>query len=220
MANSDSVEVNVPLSPYPESPAALSGATFGEQQENAANEQTTHDVESLRSGRQRQGAFSRLLKLCWCFPVEIPYHWKPGNRNPRHKSRRLEEYPDGFPRFAAWMNLDENFLLTRRYGWLHNRVMMFHQSQLHDLEVQLEAVDEDLATEEAGALASHQTFVQGVEGEEREALMLEIDKKLEQYGELYICPCPCSGKLLHRLTTARFYRDACQTDGQSTRGNT
>jgi hypothetical protein len=37
----------------------------------------------------------------------------------------VDDHPNGYPRFAAFMNSDENFLMCRKYGFLHNRVLLY-----------------------------------------------------------------------------------------------
>lgn len=60
---------------------------------------------------------------------------------------------------------------------------MFHQSQLHELEIQLKSLDEELGEEKPDALADHRSFVRGIDGKDHKELILKVDKKLEQYGE-------------------------------------
>lgn len=173
MAHNSPLEANTPLSPC--SPSALSGTTF-EYQHNDDIELESRDAEAQRSTPKRESLLNRL-------GMTIPPHWKPGNLNEHRIHRNVEQYPIGFAKFAAWMNCDENFLIARRYGWLHNRVMMFRSSELHELELTLESVDEELRGEgKYDALRDHESFKYGEAGVRRTQLIQDIDDKLAQYG--------------------------------------
>lgn len=167
------------------SPSRLAGLTVPYQQPPAEDiELEPRDVEALEPKPRRKSVFSRLYNSPSYLSRTIPAHWKAGNINKRRINRPVEDHPNGFPRFAAWMNCDENFLLARRYGWLHNRVIMFRQSELHELEQEL--VDTDKELEDAGdtdALTGHDSFAFGEAGAERKKILQAIDDKLVEYGE-------------------------------------
>ncbi|KAL8900816.1 MAG: hypothetical protein Q9207_005507 [Kuettlingeria erythrocarpa] len=56
--------------------------------------------------------------------------------------RPLESAPRGYPRLAAFMNSDEHFMVYRRFGWLHSRVLMHLQDDVDELELSLKNLDE------------------------------------------------------------------------------
>jgi len=88
----------------------------------------------------------------------------------------------GYPRLAAFLNSDENFLLCRKYGFLHNRVLLYRQDELRELENQLldlDAEDEEL---DDRALRSRVRDDKR-EGCRRKALIQEVDDKLKEYGK-------------------------------------
>ncbi|KAM3416514.1 hypothetical protein BST61_g8104 [Cercospora zeina] len=149
-----------------------------------ASSQHSLDLESQRPTTRRPSVIKILRKFSSTFSDQIPPHWKPNHINEKRDIRSLEDYPQGFPRFAAWMNCDENFLMTRRYGWLHNRVMLYRQSELSALEIQLQDCDEDAEKSQDPALVDHRMFARGDDGERRTELIQQIDEKLEQYDSI------------------------------------
>ncbi|KAK4994332.1 hypothetical protein LTR66_005604 [Elasticomyces elasticus] len=60
----------------------------------------------------------------------------------------------GYPRLASFLNSDDNFLICRRFGVLHNRVMLYRQDELDQLEAHLMALDAEDADEDPRALMS------------------------------------------------------------------
>ena len=181
----------------PTSPGGLSGDTATEKDEET---ESTHgalslisgnmdsiDLESQCSNEKRRP--SLLQRVTNSLSLELPPHWKPGFINEHRDTKTLDEYPSGFPRFAAWMNCDPNFLVTRRYGWLHTRVMLYRQSELRELELKLQRSDKQDLEEEEDALIDHQSFGSGEAGDERKQLIRQIDDKLREYGEFSFRLC-------------------------------
>ncbi len=72
--------------------------------------------------------------------------------------------------------------MCRRYGWLHNRVMLYRQDELQQLEKDLMEMDADDAEVDPRALKSRKRDDRR-EGALRKVLINEIDEKLKQYGE-------------------------------------
>ena len=172
MVENSTTEPGTPLSP-----SAFSGTTF-QYQANDDVELESFDPEAQSLTHESVSVLTRLRN-------RIPPAWKPGTLNKQRIRRPVEKHPDGFSRFAAWMDCDENFLIARRYGWLHNRVMLFRSSELHELEMELNSVDDELLrAKDYGALKDHESFRHGDAGEVRAKLIQEIDEKLEQYGKL------------------------------------
>lgn len=168
-------------------PSAVDG-TASEHDVTSTHTSSSHspqdsiDLESQSATTRRPSVINVLRKFSSTFSDQIPPHWKPNHINEKRDTRSLEDYPKGFPRFAAWMNCDENFLMTRRYGWLHNRVMLYRQSELRQLEIKLQLCDEGDDESKDPALVDHRMFARGDAGEYRKELIQQIDEKLEQYG--------------------------------------
>ncbi|PVI01283.1 hypothetical protein DM02DRAFT_728018 [Periconia macrospinosa] len=55
---------------------------------------------------------------------------------------RVEHYRRGYPRLAAFLNLDPNFTVFKRFDNLHIRVLLEQQDRLYELQQQLEECDD------------------------------------------------------------------------------
>lgn len=53
----------------------------------------------------------------------------------------MESCPNGFPRLAAFLDSDDNFMLYRRFGYIHARILLQKQDELKEIEERLEALD-------------------------------------------------------------------------------
>lgn len=93
----------------------------------------------------------------------------------------IDYHPMGYPRLGAFINSDENFLMCRRYGLLHTRVMLYRQDELRELEEKLLGLDAEDEDENPRMLNSRVRDDRR-ENQERRKLILEIDEKLKEYG--------------------------------------
>ncbi|MCJ1442029.1 MAG: hypothetical protein MMC23_002521 [Stictis urceolatum] len=100
------------------------------------------------------------------------------------KFRAINEYADGYPRLAAYEDIDSNLLICRKFGWLHNRVLLHHQDELTDLEEELERLDDYDREEEPERLWSRRR--DDATNERRRTLLGSIEQKLEKYDELVL----------------------------------
>lgn len=101
----------------------------------------------------------------------------------------MDDYPQGYPQLAAFLNLDPNFPVYRRFGTLRHRLMVHREVELMKLEQKLSEMDKMDWTERRHRIQSirkdHEDATkEGKEHSEREELIDEIDKKLERYGML------------------------------------
>ena len=71
--------------------------------------------------------------------------------------------------------------MCRRFGFLHQRLLLHRQDELRDLEDQLIRLDDEDQEEMPISLKSRK-LDDSREGSYRKALMEEIDDKLGQYG--------------------------------------
>lgn len=53
----------------------------------------------------------------------------------------MEDYPAGFPKVAAFVDSDENFVFYRIFGWLSSRILLYNQDKLMELEEDLRKLD-------------------------------------------------------------------------------
>ncbi|KAL2037595.1 hypothetical protein N7G274_009708 [Stereocaulon virgatum] len=103
--------------------------------------------------------------------------------------QRIDDHPRGYPKLAAFVNSDENFLVCRKYGFLRSRVLLYRQDELSKLEKTLIELDE-LDSEESDAtrlaLMSRKTDEAREEDPRysRKTLINKIDDKLKEYDDL------------------------------------
>ncbi|KAL8769159.1 MAG: hypothetical protein Q9209_004793 [Squamulea sp. 1 TL-2023] len=57
--------------------------------------------------------------------------------------RSLDHYIVGYPKVAGFYNSDPNFRIYRKFGWLHNRVLLYLQDELRHMEYHLTKLDEN-----------------------------------------------------------------------------
>jgi hypothetical protein len=110
----------------------------------------------------------------------------------------VEAHPKGYPRLAALINSDVDYVMFREFGNLHVRSLLYKQAELTDLEDELEELDKADAEEPTSVwkLSSHINLPNADNGI-RKALMDKIDVKMKEYGML----CPNSA---NRVAEADF----------------
>lgn len=88
----------------------------------------------------------------------------------------MESYPSGYASLAAFLCLDENFTLIKRFDYLHMRNVLYQQDQLAELELKLLLLD---ANEKISLnLCSRRQD----SNEERKQLMQEIGQVTRECG--------------------------------------
>lgn len=97
----------------------------------------------------------------------------------------VDDHPKGYPRLAAFVNSDENFLIARKYGYLRSRVLLYRQDELSVLERDLVALDADDHEKRPLALESRKYDEQTDKDPvySRKVLIQKIDDKLKEYGK-------------------------------------
>ncbi|CAG8977493.1 hypothetical protein HYALB_00009325 [Hymenoscyphus albidus] len=55
----------------------------------------------------------------------------------------VDSCPEGYPRLAAFLDSDENFMLYRRFGFLQTRLLLNKQAELREYEKDLDRIDEE-----------------------------------------------------------------------------
>jgi hypothetical protein len=96
----------------------------------------------------------------------------------------VDDHPLGYPRLAALLNSDENFLVCRKYGWLHSRILLYRQDELRELEQELLCMDK--AADQQGKDTTTLKCRERDErfSPERKQLINEIDAKLKEYNDI------------------------------------
>ena len=95
----------------------------------------------------------------------------------------VDDHPNGYPRLAALLNRDENFLICRKYGLLHCRVLLFRQDELRELEQQLLQMDK-AALHADHTMLKCRTRDDKMNSNERRKLIQAIDDKLKEYHDI------------------------------------
>lgn len=90
----------------------------------------------------------------------------------------VQACPNGYPRLAAFLDSDENFMVFRRFGFIQARLLLDKQNELQNLEEQLE--EEDSRTPQRFL---HNGEVGSQEPSERKKLLRNIETKFNEYGK-------------------------------------
>lgn len=103
--------------------------------------------------------------------------------------RPVENCPFGYPRVAAFMDSDDNFMIYRRFGFLYSRVLLDKQDELREMEADLDSIDQS----DAQGLKTARTCLQSRSKDNRcndvndentrRALLRKAEKVLYTYGE-------------------------------------
>ncbi|KAF4624048.1 hypothetical protein G7Y89_g14125 [Cudoniella acicularis] len=96
--------------------------------------------------------------------------------------RTLEECPEGYPRLAALLDSDENFMLYRRFGFLQARILLNKQDQLRELEKDLDRLDKLDSKKDSSILKSREKDDAG--NGRRKKVLSEIEEKFKEYAQL------------------------------------
>ena len=87
----------------------------------------------------------------------------------------VEAFRQGYPRLAAFINCDKDFVTFRKFGRLQARVLLSKQDELIALEEKLQGVDDK------EPIAYLLTTRRGDTTAERAQILAEIEKKLLEY---------------------------------------
>jgi len=160
------------------------------------------DPESLAKLPRRATIAETVKRVGTSFSERVPPHWRANYLSEGRHSSRIDDHPEGYPRFAAFLNSDENFLVARRYGLMHTRIMLYRQAELAKLEQALFDLDREDAQDEDRALRGVKFVERGDRGEDRVELIDKIEEKLKQYG----------GSLMRPAELARISTDTRPDD--------
>jgi len=94
----------------------------------------------------------------------------------------VQDCPRGYPLLAAFLDSDENFMVYRRFGFLHSRILLKKQEQLRQLEQSLDRLDQHENAKSSRSLVTMEHY-DGDEGKERRELEEKIEQKLLEYGQ-------------------------------------
>ena len=111
----------------------------------------------------------------------------------------VEDSPKGFPIVASYLDSDDSFMVYRRFGFLHARLLLNKQDELRELEEDLRDLDGDDWAEEscrkylmsreldkARELDEARELAKDQDPEDRrvprQKLLEKIEKKILEYG--------------------------------------
>ena len=107
-------------------------------------------------------------------------------------SLAVEDHPVGYPRLAAYSDSDECFMILRRFGYLHQRLLLHRQDELRELEDTLSDMDKKDAKDphRKQCLRSRDLDEENrdLPGRDRIALLDQLEEKILKYGSLLSCP--------------------------------
>ena len=91
----------------------------------------------------------------------------------------MDDYPEGYGKLAAFMDFEPNFQIYRKFGWLHNRVLLHIQDELQVLEQELEGIDNwEAESGDTVKLACRRSDNNTI----RSKVIETIKQKLDEYG--------------------------------------
>lgn len=122
-----------------------------------------HGGNNGRSSRTEQSLYARFPKQHLLF-LTWPY--------------LVENYPNGYPRFAALMASHDQFLIVRRFSRLRMRLLLLTQDKIAQLERKLDQID--CSEKSPLFLGSSRLDKNG----ERQAVLLQVREDLGAYGKV------------------------------------
>lgn len=119
---------------------------------------------------------------------------KEKERLARHETSRtttipLEDYPEGYPRLAAFQSSESSFSIYRSFDYLHSRVILNMQDELRVLEENLHNLDlEDSRVEDANQKLRVSSRTADIRQKEsaRMSLLSRIHDKIVHYDDLLL----------------------------------
>lgn len=95
---------------------------------------------------------------------------------------KVSLYHPGYGRLAAIEDCDPDFLICRRFGWLHGRLLLNIQDELQELERELEGEDEwEFHYGQRLKLRHRRKDCKGPH-RKRQEILTKINVKLKEYG--------------------------------------
>lgn len=101
----------------------------------------------------------------------------------------MEFFPKGYPRQAAYADSDDSFMIYRRFGYIHSRLLLNKQDELRELEASLHDMDLIDASCKTGSLCLQSRELDEEREQDqglgsRKVLLEKIEQKTLQYGML------------------------------------
>ena len=97
----------------------------------------------------------------------------------------MDDYKPGYGKVAAIADLDADFLVFRKFGWLHNYALLYLQDELVQQQGELERLDNwEHGRGDTTKLVSRRKN-RSSNVSRRQELVAKLQAKLAQYGELH-----------------------------------
>jgi hypothetical protein len=93
----------------------------------------------------------------------------------------VADCPDGYPKLAAFLDIDKHHMLFRRYGFLQNRLLLYKQDELRELERKLDSLDKIDESNNKFALSCRVS--DNIDSPKRKDLFAEVEVKIKEYGQ-------------------------------------
>jgi hypothetical protein len=100
----------------------------------------------------------------------------------------VERCEEGYPYLAAFLDSDENFMIYRRFGFIHARLLLQKQDELRMMEEALDRMDQRDKAQNTKTLQCRMEDVQRQDqvGETRQALLARMETTVLRYDELLL----------------------------------
>lgn len=96
----------------------------------------------------------------------------------------MNEYPVGYGKIAAIEDLDSDFLICRKFGFLHKYALLYLQDELVEIQEDLERLDRwEFSDGDPKKLVSRRRD-RALGHKNRQDLIVKLHAKLKQYGKL------------------------------------
>ena len=97
----------------------------------------------------------------------------------------MDDYDPGYGKVAAIEDLDGDFLVLRKFGWLHNYALLYLQDELVEQQNEIESFDRwESRNGDSTKLVSRRKD-HAFRGSRRKELVGTLQVKLAQYGESF-----------------------------------
>ncbi len=97
----------------------------------------------------------------------------------------VHKSPRGYPKLAAFLDSDDNFMVFRRFGYLQSRLLLEKQDDLRILETQLDKLDRADARNDPESLMTREVL-EDDDAKPQAELLGEIEKRFCEYCTLII----------------------------------
>lgn len=96
----------------------------------------------------------------------------------------VDDYNPGYGKVAAFEDLDGDFLVFRKFGWLHNYALLYLQDELVQQQEDIEAFDRWESTHGDPTKLVSRRNDYASQASRRKELVGNLHAKLAQYGEI------------------------------------